>query len=127
MGRPGGIREVHRRRKSACPQNRKEGGQGLSGNGKAYGPVKSTRPRQLRTELVWEGKYNEYGNWRAGDVAGLALPMQKIETIDQPRSKVAAAGQLDMFEQKTITDPKEAQQNLVLWINGLGALVEAEQ
>ena len=74
-----------------------------------------------------EGKYDEYGNWREGDVAGLALPVQKIETIDQPRSKAAVVGQFDMFEKKTITDPKEAQWNLVMWINELGALMEAGQ
>ena len=49
-------------------------------------------PSRLRTEMVWEGKHDEYGNGREGDVAGLALPMQKIRTIDQPRSKAAAAG-----------------------------------
>ena len=84
-------------------------------------------PSQLRTKLVWEGKYDEYGNWREGDAGGLALPMQEIETIDQPSSKAAAAGQLGMFEKKTITDPKDVQQNLVVWINGLGALMEAGQ
>ena len=66
-------------------------------------------PSQLRTGMVWEGKHDEYGNWREGDVASLALPMQKIKTIDQPRSTAAAAGQLGMFEKNTITDPKEAQ------------------
>ena len=53
--------------------------------------------------------------------------MQKIDTVDQPRSKAAAAGQLDMFEKKTINDPKEAHQNLIVWTNGLGALMEAGQ
>src|SRR5208282_1491041 len=57
----------------------------------------STRP----TELVWEGKYDEYGNRREVDIAGLAMPMQKIETIDQPRSEAAAKGQLAIFEKHT--------------------------
>ncbi len=34
-----------------------------------------------KTELVWEGKYDEYGNRREVDIAGCAMPMQKIETI----------------------------------------------
>src|SRR5690348_13232523 len=34
---------------------------------------------QLRTELVWEGKYDEFGNRREVDVASLAMPMQRIE------------------------------------------------
>jgi len=37
-----------------------------------------------KTELVWEGKYDEYGNRREVDIAGCAMPMQKIETIDKP-------------------------------------------
>ncbi len=55
---------------------------------------------QMKTELVWEGKYDEYGNRREVDIAGSAMPLQKIETIDQPRSEAAAAGQLDVFEKK---------------------------
>ena len=47
---------------------------------------------QLKTELVWDGKYDEYGNRRAVDVAGCAMPLQKIETIDEPRSRAAADG-----------------------------------
>src|SRR5438552_2878566 len=53
---------------------------------------------QLKTELVWEGKYDEYGNRRAVDIAGCAMPMQKIETIDEPRSRAAAEGQIELFE-----------------------------
>jgi adenine-specific DNA-methyltransferase len=37
----------------------------------------------LRTELVWEGKYDEYGNRREVDIAGCAMPMQRIESIDE--------------------------------------------
>jgi len=32
-----------------------------------------------KTELVWEGKYDEYGNQREVDIAGCAMPMQKID------------------------------------------------
>src|SRR5688572_30441705 len=41
----------------------------------------------MRTEPEREGKYDEYGNRRDVDVAGLSTPPQKIETIDQPRSE----------------------------------------
>src|SRR5260370_35829588 len=54
-----------------------------------------------KTELVWEGKYDEYGSRREVDIAGCAMPMQKIETIDEPRSEAAAVGQLELFEKKT--------------------------
>ena len=42
---------------------------------------------QMKTELVWEGKYDEYGNRRTLDIAGCAMPRQKIETIDEPASR----------------------------------------
>ena len=32
-----------------------------------------------KTELVWDGKYDEYGNRREVDIAGCAMPMQKID------------------------------------------------
>jgi len=55
---------------------------------------------QIKTELVWDGKYDEYGNRRAVDIAGCAMPMQKIETIDEPRSRAAAVGNLELFEKE---------------------------
>jgi uncharacterized protein len=33
---------------------------------------------QLRTELVWEGKYDEYGQRREVDSAGCVMPMQQV-------------------------------------------------
>jgi len=49
---------------------------------------------QMRTELVWEGKYDEYGNRRTVDVAGCGMPLQRIETIDEPRSRCLVTGHL---------------------------------
>ena len=57
-----------------------------------YGPDNPHPLSQLSTELVWEGKYDEYGNRREVDVAGLSFPMQKIETIDEPQSRAEAQG-----------------------------------
>jgi adenine-specific DNA-methyltransferase len=68
---------------------------------KNFGPDNPHPLAVMRTELVWEGKYDEYGNRREVDTAGLAMPMQRIETIDQPRSEAAAAGQIDLFNRKT--------------------------
>lgn len=66
-----------------------------------YGPQNPHPLSTMKTELVWEGKYDEYGNRREVDVAGYSMPMQRIETIDQPRSEAAAAGQLDLFNKKS--------------------------
>ena len=66
---------------------------------------------QLKTELVWEGKYDEYGNRRLVDIAGWAMPPQKIETIDEPASRTHAQGGL--------FDPAKAHtddfRNMLLW------------
>ena len=83
-------------------------------NGKLpFGPGNPHPLSTLKTELVWEGKYDEYGNRREVGVAGHSLPMQKIETIDQPRSEAAAAGQLDIFEKKT--KRLDDFRNMLIW------------
>ncbi len=56
----------------------------------AYGPGNPHPLSQMRTELVWEGKYDEFGNRREVDAARLAFALQKVETIDWPRSSVEA-------------------------------------
>lgn len=65
-----------------------------------YGPHNPHPLSQMRTELIWEGKYDEYGNRREVDIAGCAMPMQMIESIDEPRRAAAATGQLELFEQQ---------------------------
>lgn len=65
-----------------------------------YGPHNPHPLSTLRTELVWEGKHDEYGQRRAVDIAGCAMPMQRIESIDEPRRAAAATGQLGLFEQQ---------------------------
>ena len=59
-----------------------------------YGPSNPHPLSQMRTELVWEGKYDEFGNRREVNVASLNFPLQRIETIDEPRSKAQAQGSL---------------------------------
>jgi adenine-specific DNA-methyltransferase len=66
------------------------GSDGLS----AYGPNNPHPLANLQAELIWEGKYDEYGSRRRVDVADLAMPMQRIETIDEPRARVEAQGGL---------------------------------
>lgn len=75
---------------------------GVAGDSaRPWGPDNPHPLSTMKTELVWEGKYDEWGNRREVDIAGCAMPMQRIETIDQPRSEAAAAGQLAIFEKKT--------------------------
>jgi adenine-specific DNA-methyltransferase len=80
-------------------------------NGNRFGPENPHPLSTLKTELVWEGKYDEYGNRREVDVAGCAMPLQKIETIDEPRSRAEAQGKL--------FDPKKSHpddfRNMLIW------------
>ncbi|MEA3486850.1 MAG: site-specific DNA-methyltransferase [Thermodesulfobacteriota bacterium] len=68
---------------------------------------------KMKTELIWEGKYDEYGNRRAVDIAGSVMPLQKIETVDQPRSEAVASGQFELFEKenKRLDDFR----NMLIW------------
>src|SRR3954452_15823850 len=62
--------------------------------GPVYGPNNPHPLSQLRSEIIWEGKYDEYGQRRGVEWAGLAMPMQRIETIDEPRARAEAQGGL---------------------------------
>lgn len=77
----------------------------------SYGPDNPHPLSVLRTELVWEGKYDEFGNRREIDLAGAAMPLQRIETIDEPRARTEAQGKL--------FDPKTAHlddfRNMLIW------------
>lgn len=54
-----------------------------------------------KTELIWDGKYDEQGNRRPVDITSATLPLQHIEQVDQPRSEAAADGTLELFEKQT--------------------------
>ena len=77
----------------------------------AYGPARPHPLSTLRTELVWEGKYDEYGNRRVVDMAGLSMPLQKIETIDEPRARAEAQGGLFDITAAHLDDFR----NLLVW------------
>ncbi len=51
----------------------------------SYGPGSPHPLSRMKTELVWDGKYDEYGNRRPIKLPASALPMQRIERIDEPR------------------------------------------
>ncbi len=86
-----------------------------------YEPQNPHPLSQMQTELVWEGKYDEYGQRREVDIAGCAMPfasafrlrLQKIESIDEPRRAAAANHQLELFEQQ---NPKQDDfRNRLIW------------
>lgn len=60
---------------------------------------------------MWEGKYDEYGNRREVDVAGLAMPLQRIETVDEPRARTEAQGGLFDTQKSHLDDFR----NMLVW------------
>ena len=66
---------------------------------------------QRITELIWEGKYDVYGNRRAVSAPGSPPPMQRIETIDAPRDYAKAQGLL--FEPEV--SHRDDFRNRLLW------------
>lgn len=80
-----------------------------------WGPTNPHPLSQMRTELVWEGKYDEFGRRREVDVAGLSMPMQRIETVDEPRQRAEAAGQLELFENAIAGHKQDDFRNRLLW------------
>lgn len=65
-----------------------------------WGPGNPHPLSRMKTELVWEGKYDEYGNRRPVKLPTTPLPLQRIETIDAPcdAAKARAARQGDLFD-----------------------------
>jgi adenine-specific DNA-methyltransferase len=85
----------------------------------AWGPNNPHPLSRMKTELVWEGKYDEYGNRRAVRLPASPLPLQRIETIDQPRdARKARARQLGLpfseeeFDQQAHRDD---WRNMLIW------------
>ena len=78
-----------------------------------WGPDNPYPLSQMRTELVWDGKYDEYGRRRSVDVAGASMPMQKIETVDMPRSEALDFGQTKLGELSTTV--REDFRNRLIW------------
>ena len=81
-----------------------------------YGPQSPHPLSQMRTELIWEGKYDEFGNRREIDTAHHSFPLQKIETIDEPRSRAQAAkDQTALFELEKTAKKLGDFRNYLIW------------
>jgi len=80
-----------------------------------WGPANPHPLSLMKTELVWEGKYDEYGRRREVDVATCAMPMQKIETVDEPRQRAEAAGELELFQKRLEGIRHDDFRNRLIW------------
>jgi len=77
----------------------------------SWGPENPHPLSRIKTELVWEGKYDEYGNRRPVKLPVSPLPLQRIETIDEPKDRC--------YAQKLLYDSDKAHQddfrNMLIW------------
>lgn len=80
-----------------------------------WGPANPHPLSKMRTELVWDGKYDEYGRRREVDVAACSMPLQRIETVDEPRQRAEAAGQLSLFEEEVAGRQRDDFRNRLIW------------
>lgn len=78
-----------------------------------WGPQYPHPLSKIRTELVWEGKYDEYGNRREVEITGSDMPLQKVEAIDEPRSSAEGAGEMDLFKKKSRR--QDDFRNMLIW------------
>ena len=81
-----------------------------------WGPENPHPLSRLKTELVWEGKYDEYGNRRPVKLPSSPLPLQRIETIDEPRDREKAKqGSMFNLEGFIKKAHRDDFRNLLIW------------
>jgi len=81
-----------------------------------YGPDNPHPLSRLKTELVWEGKYDEYGNRRTVHLPATPLPLQRIETIDEPHDREKAL-QPRLFDESAFHKKahRDDFRNMLIW------------
>ncbi|MCC7435386.1 MAG: site-specific DNA-methyltransferase [Methanoregulaceae archaeon] len=96
-----------------------------------WGPENPHPLSRMKTELVWEGKYDEFGNRRPVRLPDYPLPLQRVERIDAPSdaAKATAARQGDLFDQELFErgSHRDDFRNMLIWGDNklaLAALLE---
>lgn len=81
-----------------------------------WGPDNPHPLAHMKTELVWEGKYDEYGNRRSVKLPTSPLPLQRIETIDEPHDRTKAE-QPRLFNEAAFNEKahRDDFRNLLIW------------
>lgn len=65
-----------------------------------YGPSNPHPLSRMKTELVWEGKYDEFGDRREVNVARLAMPLKP--SMSRARARIVNTSSL-MMQKLTLT------------------------
>jgi len=81
-----------------------------------YGPDNPHPLSRFKTELVWEGKYDEYGNRRPIRLPITPLPLQRIERIDEPHDREKAR-QMKLFDESVFHQKahRDDFRNMLIW------------
>ena len=81
-----------------------------------YGPDNPHPLSRFKTELVWEGKYDEYGTRRTVHLPSTPLPLQRIETIDEPHDREKAL-QPRLFDESAFHKKahRDDFRNMLIW------------
>lgn len=88
-------------------------------NQNLWGPSNPHPLSETKTELIWEGKYDEYGNRREIKLPSTPYPLQKIETIDEPHDRIKAdrAVQDEIFDETKFHEGHHHDnfRNMLIW------------
>ncbi|MCK9584602.1 MAG: hypothetical protein M0R69_06805 [Candidatus Cloacimonetes bacterium] len=88
-------------------------------NQNTWGPANPHPLSRTKTELIWEGKYDEYGNRRETKLPSTAYPLQKIEAIDEPHDRIKAdrAVQDEIFDESKFNESNHPDdfRNMLIW------------
>jgi adenine-specific DNA-methyltransferase len=81
-----------------------------------WGPSNPHPLSRVKTELIWEGKYDEYGCRRPVALPAVIPPPQRIESIDEPHDR-AKAQQLSLFDEVAFSQQahRDDFRNRLLW------------
>ncbi len=81
-----------------------------------WGPDNPHPLSRVKTELIWEGKYDEYGNRRPIKLPTSPLPLQRVETIDEPRDREKAS-QPGLFDEDSFHKKahRDNWRNRLIW------------
>lgn len=84
-----------------------------------WGPQNPHPLSKIKTELVWEGKYDEYGNRREIRLPSTPYPLQKIESIDEPHDRIKAdrVVQDEIFDETSFSEKNhpDSFRNMLIW------------
>lgn len=88
-------------------------------NQNLWGPSNPHPLSKTKTELIWEGKYDEYGNRREIKLPSTPYPLQKIEAIDEPHDRIKAdrVVQDEIFDETKFNESNHPDdfRNMLIW------------